>query len=413
VRRVTTIIIGAGHCGLAMSKQLGDHGIDHAVLERGEVANSWRTERWDSLRLLTPNWQSRLPGFAYSGPEPDSYMSMPEVVSYLDTYARFINVPIEMGTTVRRVSRDAFGYVVDTDRGSWRCQCVVAAGGACNIAAVPQMSNALPANIASLTPLQYRSPTQLAGGGVLIVGASASGVQLAREISASGRDVVLSVGEHVRLPRIYRGRDIKWWMDATGLMDVEFHSIDDLDRARRLPSLQLIGTPELQTIDLNTLQGIGVEVVGKLVSVEGPHVKFSGSLANVCALADLKMNRLLDSIDEWIQSTGFDQSFGEATRFAPTRLPDPGRLGLNLYERGIETVVWATGFRPDYSWLDVPVLDRKGRLQHDGGIVTSPGLYVMGLPFMRRRKSSYIDGAGDDARDLAAHMSAYMARAAA
>ena len=412
MRRITTVVIGAGQSGLAMSKHLSDLGIDHVVLERGEVANSWRTERWNSLRLLTPNWQSRLPGFAYSGPDPDGYMSMPEVVAYVQAYADRIDAPVETGTTVTRVSRSGDGYLVATDRETWACRTLVIASGACNLPVVPALAAQLP-QIHSLTPFQYRSPAQLPAGGAMIVGASATGVQLAREIRASGREVLLCVGEHVRLPRLYRGRDIKWWMEATGMMDARYDEIDDLDRARRLPSLQLIGTPERSTIDLNALRAAGVGFVGKLVAVDGAKAKFSGSLANCCALADLKMNRLLESIDAWIEAKGWADRFGPPCRYEPTRIAPNPLLELDLKAAGIGTVIWATGFRPDYSWLDVPVLDRKGRLRHTGGVVVSPGMYVMGLPFMRRRKSSFIDGAGDDAADLAAHMGTYLTRAAA
>jgi putative flavoprotein involved in K+ transport len=412
VRLATTVVIGAGQSGLAMSKHLSDRGIDHVVLDRGRVANSWQTERWDSLRLLTPNWQSRLPGFAYTGPDPDGYMTMPEVVAYLQAYADRIRAPVETRTTVTRVSRSGDGYTVATDRETFACRSLIIASGACNVPTVPALAAGFP-EIASLTPFQYRSPAQLPPGGVMIVGASATGVQLAREVRACGREVLLCAGEHVRLPRVYRGRDIKWWMDTTGMMDVRYDDIDDLDRARRLPSLQLIGAPERATIDLNALRDAGVEIVGKLVAVDGARVKFSGSLANCCALADLKMNRLLESIDAWIEAKGMADRFGPACRYEPTRIEPGSRLELDLRAAGINTVIWATGFRPDYSWLDVPVLDRKGRLHHTGGVVASPGMYVMGLPFMRRRKSSFIDGAGDDAADLAAHMSTYLTRAAA
>jgi putative flavoprotein involved in K+ transport len=353
-----------------------------------------------------------LPGFAYAGPNPDGYMTMPETVAYLQAYADRIRAPVETRTTVIRVSRSHGGYTVVTDREAFACRTLVIASGACNVPIVPALAARLP-GIASLTPFQYRSPAQLPAGGVMIVGASATGVQLAREIRTSGREVLLCVGEHVRLPRVYRGRDIQWWMDATGMMDVRYDEIDDLDRARRLPSLQLIGTPERATIDLNALRAAGVEFVGKLVAVDGARVKFSGSLANCCALSDLKMNRLLESIDAWIDAKGAAHRFGPPCRYEPTRVAPSPRLELDLRAAGIQTVIWATGFRPDYSWLDVPVLDRKGRLHHTGGVVASPGMYVMGLPFMRRRKSSFIDGAGDDAADLAAHMSTYFARAAA
>lgn len=413
MRYVTTVIIGAGQSGLAMSKHLTDYSIDHVLLERGEVANSWQKERWDSLRLLTPNWQSRLPGYAYEGNDPDGYMSMPEIVDYLKRYAGLTGAPVQSGTLVTRVCRVDGGYQVTTDQGSWRCHTLVIASGACNIAAVPTLSADLPRSIVSMTPMDYRNPGQLPDGGVMIVGASATGVQLAREICASGRDVILSAGEHVRLPRVYRGRDIKWWMDVIGAMDVRYDEVDDLGRARRLPSLQLIGTPERETIDLNSLRKLGVEIVGRLVGLRDGKAQFSGSLANHCVLADLKMNRLLSSIDAWISANGQDSWFDTPCRYEPTNLGPQTRLSMGLDDGSIKTVIWATGYRPDYSWLDVPVLDRKGRIRHDGGVVQAPGLYVMGLPFMRRRKSSFIDGAGDDAADLATHLNHSLFRAAA
>ena len=408
----TTVIIGAGQSGLAMSRHLTDRSIDHVVLERGEVANSWRTERWDSLRLLTPNWQSRLPGYAYQGDDPDGFMSMPEVVRFLQRYAEVSDAPVETGTLVTRVRPLDAGYEVSTNQGAWRCRALVIASGACNIAAAPSLSAGLPHEVTSLTPMQYRNPDLLPAGGVMIVGASASGMQLAREIRASGRRVVLSVGEHVRMPRTYRGRDIQWWMDAIGAMDVRYDAIEDIERARHLPSPQLVGTAERLTIDLNSLRKAGVELVGRLVGLNDAKAHFSGSLPNFCALADLKMNRLLASIDEWVRSSGFDNRFPAPQRYQPTVVDPQSKLCLNLSD-GISTVIWATGYRADYSWLDVPVLDRKGRIRHDGGVLPAPGMYVMGLPFMRRRKSSFIDGAGDDAADLAAHLSLGLARAAA
>jgi putative flavoprotein involved in K+ transport len=413
VRSATAIIIGAGHSGLAMSWHLTARSIDHVVLERGEVANSWRTERWDSLRLLTPNWQSRLPGHAYAGEDRDGFMTMSEVVHFLQHYAGLSRAPVMPGVRVTRVRRDGEGYELSTSQGAWRCRQLVIASGACNLASVPPMSAGLPATVASLTPMQYRRPDLLPDGGVMIVGASASGIQLAREIQAAGRRVVLSVGEHVRMPRTYRGRDIQWWMDVIGAMDLRYDAAENIERARRLPSPQLVGTPERATIDLNSLRQAGVELVGRLAGLRDGKAQFSGSLANVCALADLKMNRLLAGIDAWVTGNGLEKRFAAPHRDAPTSVDAETKLSLDLIAAGIGTVIWATGYRPDYSWLDVPVLDRHGRIRHDGGVAAAPGMYVMGLPFMRRRKSSFIDGAAADAADLAAHLHRSLDRAAA
>ena len=275
---------------------------------------------------------------------------------------------------------------------------------------MPAVREAVPAAIECITALEYRNPAQLPDGGVLIVGASATGVQLADEIRRSGRKVTLSVGEHVRLPRTYRGRDVLWWMDASGVWNQRYDEIDDLTRARNLPSPQLVGTPERSTLDLNTLTAAGVEIVGRLSMIRDGRALFSGGLRNQCALADLKMNRLLDTFDDWAREHSRDADVGAPERFEPTRVPASTRLDLNLGSGEIRSIIWATGFRPDYSWLDVPVIDRKGHLRHDGGVVEAPGLYAIGLPVLRRRKSTFIHGAEDDARDIVEHLAGYLAR---
>lgn len=413
MKYITTAIIGAGQSGLAMSRHLTARSIDHVLFERGEIANSWRTERWDSLRLLTPNWQSRMPGYSYDGDDPDGYRTMPEVIRFFNEYARKSHAPVLGNTTVTSVRQAPNGYIVTANDEQWYCRCVVLASGACNVANVPKVALDLPKSITSLTSLQYKNPDQLDEGGVLVVGASATGVQLAHEIRKSGRPTFLSVGEHVRAPRTYRGRDIKWWMDATGVLDLRFDKVEDLGRARNLPSLQIAGSRQHGMLDLNTLSRAGVQLIGRLAGVSGTRLQFSGSLWNLCALADLKMNRLLDQIDEWALRAGLDSELDTPHRFAPTGIDSNPPLDVDLADGGIKTIIWASGYRPDYSWLDVPVLDRKGRIRHNGGIVEAPGMYVMGLPFLRRRKSTLIDGAGDDARDLAHHMHLHLDQAAA
>jgi putative flavoprotein involved in K+ transport len=399
----TTVVIGAGHAGLAMSRRLTERSIDHVVLERGEVANSWQTERWDSLRLLTPNWLSRLPAMPYTGDDPAGFMTMAEVVSFVRAYGDRIGAPVHTSTTVTRVSRTPSGYEVATDRGTYTCETVVVASGTANVAKVPASAEGVPASVAQLTPLTYRSPEQLDERGVLIVGASASGVQLADEIQRSGRPVTLAAGEHVRMPRMYRDRDIFWWLESAGVLAERFDQVDDLVRARHVPSPQLIGSSDGRSIDLNSLRAIGVEITGRLGSVRDGIALCSGGLANVCRLADLKLARLLERFDTWAQRAGAD-GVGPPERLPATTIPDPA-LEIDLRRRNIATVIWATGFRPDYSWLDVPVLDRKGRLRHEGGVVTgAPGLYVLGGNLLRTRASSYLAGAAADTSAIAAHV---------
>jgi putative flavoprotein involved in K+ transport len=407
--RVTAVVIGAGHAGLAASHFLTERSIDHVVLERGEVANSWRSERWDSLRLLTPNWQSRLPGLHYEGPDPDGYMTMEEVTEFIERFAKVARAPVRTGVNVTSVRRTDDGYQVATSDGEITGRAVVIASGACNRPTVPSLKDAVPAEVEQLTPFDYRGPAGLPDGGVLVVGASATGVQLAAELQRSGRPVTLSVGEHVRLPRTYRGRDVLWWMDAAGVWDQRYDEVDDLTRARRLPSPQLVGTPERTTLDLNALASMGVELVGRLAAIRDGRALFSGGLRNVFSLADLKLARLLGTFDEWAQAHGREAELGPPERFAPTRVPQASRLQLDLGRGEISAIVWATGFRPDYGWLDVPVIDAKGLLRHEGGVLDSPGLYALGLPVLRRRKSTFIYGIEDDAREVIDHLTGQLA----
>ncbi len=405
-RTTDVVVIGGGQAGLGMSRCLTDRSIDHVVLERAEVANSWTTERWDSLRLLTPNWMSRLPGFSYRGPDPDGYMTAGEVATLLDTYRRSFDAPVRTGVAVTRIATDGDRHVVETTEGPWSSAAVVMATGACSTPHVPALAADMPEYIAQVTPIAYRNPGRIGEGGVLVVGASASGLQIADELARAGREVTLAVGDHVRLPRTYRGMDIHWWMDTIGQLDERYDEVEDLARARRLPSLQLVGTPERRTLGLNTVAAQGVQLVGRLVGRNGDRAQFSGSFANMCASADLKQGRLLDRLDEYAAEHGLDAELGAADRPEPTMV---GRAPLDLDLRSIGTIVWATGFRPTYPWLDESHLDARGRLVHDGGVLSAPGLYVLGLPFLRRRKSSFIDGVGPDAIELVDHLHRHLA----
>jgi len=407
MNRTDVIVIGAGHSGLAMSARLAAHSVEHVVFERGEVANSWRHERWDSLRLLTPNWQSRLPGYRFDGP-PDGFMTMPEVIQFIDRYAAFVGAPVRTGVNVTSVRQDGDGFRVMTQGGEWRCRAVVMASGAHGIPNVPALAASLPASVKTLTARDYKHPGQIDDAGVLIVGASATGLQLADELRASGREVTLAVGEHIRMPRVYRGRDIQWWLYVAGILDQRFDAVEDLVRARRVPSPQLIGTPERATLDLNALTDRGVQVVGRLVGIDGRRLQFSGTLRNECAMADLKLGRMLDNFDALADASSVGDMLGTPQRYAATRIDESPRLAIDLARERIGTVIWATGFRPDFSFLQLPAFDHKGRLRHHGGIVDVPGLYVLGLNFMRRRKSSFIHGAEDDVRDLGAHLAAWL-----
>ncbi|MEO8696040.1 MAG: NAD(P)-binding domain-containing protein [Acidimicrobiales bacterium] len=404
--RIPVIVIGAGPAGLAMSHQLMENGLDHVVLERGEVANSWRIERWDSLRLLTPNWMSGLPGHRYRGDDPDGFMTASEAATFLDEYQRTFAAPVMTHVAVERVERTGQGFEVTTDAGLWQCDAVVAATGASSEPRIPVLAAEMPKRIEQLTALRYRNPSALAReGSVLVVGASASGIQIADELRRAGRDVTIAIGEHVRLPRSYRGRDIYWWLDRIGQLDERYDEVDDIERARRHASVQLVGSEDHRTLDLNALSESGVQLVARLVKVIGTTAQFSGALANLAANADLKQTRLLDRIDAFVAATAFDGEVFSPLRPPPTRLATvPTELDLSAFS----TVIWATGYRPSYSWLDPSARDHRGRVAHDGGVADFAGLYLLGLPFMRRRGSNLIGGVGADVADMCTHLRGYL-----
>ncbi len=403
MKRTDTIIIGGGQAGLAMSQCLTEEGIEHVILERGRVAERWRSERWDSLRLLSPKWHSRLPGFRYDGGDPDGFMTMPEVISYFEQYARSFSAPVQDETTVLSVRRaPEGGYRVRTNQGDWGAPTVVVATGHCDLPFVPKTARDLAADIHQVVPSSYKSPEQLPDGGVLVVGASASGVQLAQEIHRSGRPVTLAVGRHTRVPRRYRGRDITWWLETSGMLSEPVERAFDVESARRQPSLQLVGTPDHQTLDLAVLQEEGVRLVGRLSDADGARVSFCDDLKRNVDAAERKLDRVLGTIDRFIDETLMD---AEAPDRRPAIEVPTAPTEIDLHNTGITAVVWATGYRRRYPWLKVPVLDIRGEIIHDGGVTNAPGLYALGLNFQRTRKSSFIDGVGEDARVLAAHLS--------
>jgi putative flavoprotein involved in K+ transport len=401
MRHTDVIVIGAGQAGLAMSHCLSARGIAHVVLERGRVAERWHSERWNSLRLLTPNWMSRLPGRSYRGADPEGFMAVPEVIALFEDYARCSKVPVETESTVRALRHAAGGYRVETDRGSWSATAVVIATGHCDMPHVPSFTAELPASVHQVTPSGYRDPGLLPDGGVLVVGASATGVQLAEEIQRSGRPVTLAVGRHTRLPRRYRGQDIMMWMARAGVLSEPAEQVDDLARARAQPSLQLIGSPEHRNLDLGVLRASGVRIVGRVFGATAGRVLLRDDLAETAGKAQRRLERLLARIDPVADAAGAAEERWPAPLAPFAAAP----AVLDLVREGIRSVVWATGFRRDYSWLQLPVLDSAGEILHHRGITSAPGLYVLGLRFLRRRDSSFIGGVGADAVALTERIS--------
>jgi putative flavoprotein involved in K+ transport len=400
MKHTNTIIIGGGQAGLAMSRCLTEDGIDHVVLERGRIGERWRSERWDSLRLLTPNWQSRLPHWHYEGEHPDDFMTTPEFIQHLERYAESFEAPVQTGTNVTAVERTYHGhYRVATDKGDWVARNVVIATGFCDVPRVPDFADALPSDISQLVPSNYRNPGQLPDGAVLVVGASATGLQIADELAEAGRAVTLAVGTHVRVPRRYRGKDILYWMDTMGA----FAAPADPAEERKTPPPQLVGTPENRDLDVGLLQNKGVRLTGRAVSVRDGRVYFAADLDDKVAAADAQMYQFLAKIDEFIESTVSEARAVDPDTPAPIK-PRSAPSEVDLRQDGIRTVVWATGYERRYPWLTVPVIDDRGEIRHDGGVTPEPGLYVLGMRFQRQKNSNLIDGVGRDAEELSRHL---------
>lgn len=400
-------IIGGGQAGLAMSRSLTARGIGHVVLERGRIGERWHSERWNSLHLLTTNAHSALPGLPHRGSDPEAFMRADAFASYLGRYAREIAAPVVSGATVAAVEREGGGFRISANAGQWHARAVVVATGACDVPFRPAMAEALAPSILQMDPSDYREPGQLPPGGVLVVGASATGVQLAEEIHASGRPVTLAVGGHTRVPRRYRGRDIYAWMDAVGMLDDPALASGNLDAARRQPSLQLVGGPEHRDLDLAVLRAQGVRLVGRLAGISGSRAEFSGDLERTTGASHVRMQRTLKRIDDFISDHGLSIPVADSESRVPF-LATSDSFALDLQRGGIRSVIWATGYVRRYPWLRVPVLDHSGEIIHRGGVAAVPGLYVLGLTFLRRRRSSFIDGCGSDAEDIAPAIQAHL-----
>jgi len=403
---VDTVVIGAGHAGLAVSRLLSAAGRDHVVLDRGRVGERWRTERWDSLHLLTPSWMTRLPGWSYEGPDPDGYLSAGAFVDHLEAYAASFGAPVEGGTTVEQVrvsGRGGSRYAVATDRGTWQADNVVIATG-------PHGIPRIPAGLGRddvFTSSEYRNPDQLPDGGVLVVGASSSGVQIADELTRAGRKVVLAVGRHTRMPRRYRGVDIFWWLETTGRLARDIDDMRDPVAARQEPSLQLMGGAcaerSASDIDLGLLQARGVRLTGRLTRVSGRTAEFGDDLADNVAGAEQAMHRVLGRVDAFVERSGLTREVWPGVWPTPVRVaPQPRRLDLRA--EGIGSVVVAAGSRPHHPWLRLPVTGPDGGIRQYRGVTAAPGVYTVGQRFQHRRDSHLIDGARHDARDVVRHL---------
>jgi putative flavoprotein involved in K+ transport len=394
-----TLIIGAGQAGLSLSHHLARAGHAHAVLERGRIGERWHSERWDSLTLLTPGWLSRLDG-SEPHPDPDGFLGREDFVAYLGRYARSFDAPVHEHVTVTSVTRPGRRFQVETSDGRWRARNVVVATGDSAEPRVPALAAAAPRELVQLHANRYRNPGALPDGGVLVVGAGPSGLQIAAELRRAGREVVLAVGRHARVPRRYRGRDVWHWLDGIGDLEQTIEELPNPAASKRAPSLGLSGAHGGERLDLGVLHELGVTVAGRLESFDAGRAVFADDLQAEIDDAERRLLRLLDRIDAHVEQTDGGRRLPGADRPPTIRVP-AGPASLDLAQDGISTVIWATGYRREYPWLHVPVLDTDGEVVHRHGITPVPGLYVLGLKFQRRRASHFIGGVGADAAWLA------------
>jgi putative flavoprotein involved in K+ transport len=409
MNRTDVIIIGGGQAGLAMSRELSLRSIDHVVLERGKAGERWRSERWDSLRLLSIAEQSFLPGLRHEGIDSEHFLHAHDFANYLDRYARLFSVPLISMSAVISVRAVQGVFDVQTTQAPWRARVVIIATGACDKAYKPAVAANLPDEIEQVLPVDYRSPAGVRDGGVLVVGTSSTGLQIAEELQVSGRQVTLAVGEHTRMLRRYRNRDIYSWLGDAGVLDDPADKCANLEAARRTPSTQLIGSPDHRELNLAEAMARGIRIMGRLAAIDGHDVHFDGDLCVTTTRAHERLIKTLQRVDAHIDSNNVSASeseIGNVRSIIMNSVPET----LNLAREGITSVVWATGYRRDYSWLHVPVVNAHGEVIHDGGITPLPGLYIVGLSFLRRRRSAFIDGCAIDAAEIANVMQTWFDR---
>lgn len=401
-QEVEVLVIGAGQAGLAMSEHLSNNGVPHLVVERHRIAERWRSERWDSLVANGPAWHDRFPGMEFPDLDPDAFASKEQVAEYFVAYAEKIAAPIRSGVEVTSVQRNAgkAGFRAETSDGTIDARFVVAATGPFQRPVIPPI---VPdgAGVLQIHSSSYRNPRQVPNGAVLVVGAGSSGVQIADELAQSGRRVFLSVGPHDRPPRSYRERDYCWWLGVLGLWDLETPP-----QGAEHVTIAVSGVHGGHTVDFRALAARGITLVGRTTSFDLGTMRFAPDVGDNIARGDANYLALLDQADAYIARNGLDLPEEPAARVLGTDsnyVTNP-LLELDLVTAGVTSIVWATGFTVDYSWLQVNAFDEIGRPKHRRGVSSEPGVYFLGLPWLSRRGSSFIWGVWHDARYLADHI---------
>jgi putative flavoprotein involved in K+ transport len=390
------VVVGGGQAGLATSWQLTDRGVDHLVLEADRVGNEWRNRRWDSFCLVTPNWQCRLPGFPYAGPDGDGFMLRDEIVSYLENYADSFDVPLVEGVRATKLTQDGDRFLLATDHGTVTVDQVVVATGPYQRPRIPRMAERLPSDLVQLHSSQYRNPEQLPAGEVLVVGTGQSGCQIAEDLHLAGRKVHLVTGSAPRVARFYRGRDVVAWLDVMGYYARGVDQFQDVDAVRFRVNHYVTGRDGGRDIDLRKFATEGMQLYGRLIGIDGSRLEFKPDLRANLDHADQVSEGIKDSIDAYIDAQGIDAA--EEPRY--TRVWEPPSEPAELSIDGINSVVWSTGFRRDDSWIHVPVFDGRGYPTHQRGVTSRPGLYFIGLPWQYTWGSGRFGGVADDAAYL-------------
>ena len=398
-RKVNVAIIGGGQAGLATSWYLSQAKVDHVVLESGRVAETWRSRRWDSFCLVTPNWTVQLPGAKYEGPEPDGFMSLAELVDHFQSYANSFDAPVEENCAVTKLEADDGGFLLTLASGKIKARSVVVATGAFQRPHRPASAESLPNDVVQLFAEEYTHPAALPPGAVLVVGSGQTGCQLAEEIHQSGRKVFLACGRCVWVPRRLHGRDVVWWMIESGFMD---RTPDKLPS----PMARLLGNPQAtghdggRDLNYRVLHAMGVELLGRYAGVDGSTLHFADDLAASVDFGDARLGDLLKFVETYCAANGTTPPTVEM----PPPLRIKTRTELDIARDGIGSIIWTSGYRPDYGWVKFPVVDEMGFPVQTDGRTSVPGLCFMGVHWMRKGKSSILYGVGEDAGVVAQHI---------
>jgi putative flavoprotein involved in K+ transport len=403
------IVIGGGQAGLSASFLLHQRGLAHVVFERSTIASTWRTQRWDSFCLVTPNWQCQLPGFPYAGPDPFGFMPRADIVNYIESYAKSFNAPVRTGVTVHHVGRANGAFLVQTSAGAVTADAVICAVGGYHRPRIPALAAQLPPAMTQLHSSQYRNPAQLPPGAVLVVGTGQSGCQIAEDLHLAGRTVHLCTGSAPRVARRYRGRDVVEWLNLMGHYDLPVEQHPQREKVRAKSNHYVTGRDGGRDIDLRRFALEGMHLHGRLAGIAGTTLQFADDLAQNLDRADASAEAIKDQIDTYIAANHIDAP--TEARYTPVWQPEASNPPLNISD--IAAVIWSTGFHTDFSWIDAPIFDAAGYPAHKRGVTPMPGLYFLGLPWLHSWGSGRFSGIARDADFVVSNLAQHVLKAVA